>query len=278
VLAAAIFGVLSVTLRFALHRVPDGEAGALVTALVALAVCGIVALAGAQWHGDPLPFLLAGLLAPGASQLLFVLAVREAGPSRTAVLVGMAPLLSVGIALLALHEPLRAPLLAGAVLIVLGGLTLAAERVRPESFRRIGAVFALASIVFFAGRDNVVRWLLRDSHVAPQLAASATILSGSLLMAAYLLATRGRQAARDVSRALRPFALSGVLFGASYAMTFEAFSRSQVSIVSPLVGMESLFGVLAAWLVIRKHELVGRHLVAGALLVVAGGALIGIFR
>ncbi len=270
--------MLSVTLRFALRRVPDGEAGALVTALVALAVCGGVALVGAEWHGDPLPFLAAGLLAPGASQLLFVLAVRDAGPSRTAVLVGTAPLVSVAIALVALHEPLRAPLVAGAVLIVLGGLTLATERVRPASFRRRGAAFALASIVFFASRDNVVRWLLGDTDVPPQLAAASTVLAGALLMTAYLAATRGRRAARDVARALRPFAPSGVLFGISYAMTFEAFSRSRVSVVSPLVGTESLFGVLAAWLVLRKHELVGRHLVLGALLVVAGGALIGIFR
>jgi drug/metabolite transporter (DMT)-like permease len=237
-----------------------------------------VALVGAQWHGDPLPFLAAGVLAPGASQLLFVLAIREAGPSRTAVLVGMAPLLSVGIALVALHEPLRAPLLAGVVLIVLGGLTLAAERERPESFRRIGAVLALTSTVFFASRDNLVRWLLGDSDVPPQLAAATTLVAGSLLMAAYLVATRGRRAGRDLGRAFAPFAFSGLLFGASYAMTFEAFSRSRVSVVSPLVGTESLFGVLAAWLVLRHHEQVGRHLVAGAVLVVAGGALIGIFR
>jgi hypothetical protein len=31
-------------------------------------------------------------------------------------------------------------------------------------------------------------------------------------------------------------------------------------------------------LLLRRTELVGRHLVAGALLIVAGGALIGAFR
>src|SRR5438477_5144602 len=93
VVSAALFGAMSVVLRYALRRLPDGEAGALVTSLVALGVCGTIALGGAEWHGDPLPFLAAGLLAPGASQILYVLAIREAGPSRTSVLVGVAPLI-----------------------------------------------------------------------------------------------------------------------------------------------------------------------------------------
>src|SRR2546421_804172 len=133
--SAALFGGLSVALRYALRRAPDAEVGALVTGLVAIVVCGSIALAGAEWHGNVVPSLLAGLIAPGASQIFYVLAVRDGGPSRTAVLVGVAPLVSVAIALIALHEPLRAPLVAGALLIVLGGVALAGERVRPETFR-----------------------------------------------------------------------------------------------------------------------------------------------
>src|SRR5581483_9623732 len=159
-----------------------------------------------------------------------------------------------------------------------GGLALATERVRPEAFRSIGMLFALASTLFFAGRDNVVRWLLGDTDVAPQLAASATLVAGSMVIASYLVATRGRRAGRDMMRALPLFAPAGAVFGVSYALLFEAFSRGRVTVVSPLVATESLFGVLASWLVIRRHELVGRHLLAGALLIVAGGALIGVYR
>jgi drug/metabolite transporter (DMT)-like permease len=277
-ISAVLFGAMSVVLHKALRRLPDGEAGALANVLGALVVCGAVAVGGAEWHGNLLPLLAAGVLAPGGSQILYVLAVREAGPSRTSVLVGVAPLISVGIALVALGEPLRAPLLLGAVLIVAGGLALATERVRPETFRSVGMVFALASTFFFAARDNVVRWLLGDTDVAPQLAASASLVSGALVIATYLLVTRGRRAGRDVVRALPLFAPVGAIFGVSYALLFEAFSRGRVTVVSPLVATESLFGVLASWLVIRRHELVGRHLLAGALLIVAGGVLIGVFR
>jgi drug/metabolite transporter (DMT)-like permease len=276
--SAVLFGFMSVALRFALRRRPDPEAGALACTLVALVPCGGVALAGAEWHGRIWPFLLAGLLAPGSSQLLFVFAIRDLGPSRAAVLVGTAPLVSVSIALIALGEPLRLALQLGAVLIVLGGLVLAGERVRPEAFRGVGVFYALACTAFFATRDNVVRHLATHASAPPQLAASMTIVSGATAMALYLLARRGPRALRDTGRALLPFAPAGLVWGASYATLFEAFYRGRVTVVSPLVATESLFGVLFAVLLVGRSELVGRHVVAGALLVVGGGALIGAFR
>lgn len=276
--SAALFGGLAVTLTLAFRRNRDAEAGALVTALVALVVCAGFAVASNAWGGEVWPFLVAGLIAPGASQLLYVRAVKEVGSSRAAVVVGAAPLVSVTVALSVLGEPLKAPLVAGAALIVLGGVALAGERDRPEHFRALGLVLAFGSTVFFATRDNIVRHLAEDSTVDPQVAAGATILTGSAVMAAFLLATRGRSTAGDVRRALAPFALSGVLWGLSYAALFEAFYRSRVTVVSPLVATEALFGVLAAAIVLGRSELIGRHVVLGALLIVAGGMLIGVFR
>jgi drug/metabolite transporter (DMT)-like permease len=277
-LSAFLFGAMAATLGLAFQRSRDAEAGALVTGLVALVVTGAFALASLPWSGEIWPFLLAGLLAPGGSQLLYVRSVKEIGASRAAVVVGAAPLVAVTIAFTALGEPFEVPLLAGAVLIVLGGLALAGERDRPAHFRAVGFLLALGSVAFFATRDNVVRRLAEDSTVDPQLAATATIVTGSAVMAAFLLAVRGPRMVADVRRALRPFAVPGALWGLSYAALFEAFYRSRVSIVSPLVATEALFGVLFASLVLGHHELVGRHVVAGAILIVAGGVLIGVFR
>jgi drug/metabolite transporter (DMT)-like permease len=277
--SAVLFGSLSVTLRYALRRCPDPEAGALVTVLVALVPCGIGALVSWDWEGSVWPFLLAGLLAPGGSQIMYVLAIRDAGPSRTAVLVGMAPLVSVTIALTVLAEPASAPIVVGAVLIVLGGVVLAGERVRPATFRGIGVLFALASAAFFATRDNLVRHLAEDTRVGPQLAATLTILAGATVITIYLTLRRApAPALRDVRAALAPFALSGLVWGLSYVTLFEAFYRGRVSVVSPLVATESLFAVLLAALLLRHSELVSRHLWIGAALIVAGGMLIGAFR
>ena len=276
--SAILFGGMAVALVLAFRRCPDAEAGALVTGLVALAVTGTIALASNAWGGTLWPFLVAGLIAPGGSQLLYVRAVKEVGASRAAVVVGAAPLVAVTIALTVLGEPLSAPLLIGAALIVLGGLALAGERDRPDHFRAVGLVLAFGSVAFFATRDNIVRHLAENSTVDPQLAAAATILTGSAVMAAYLLAKRGTRMVGDVRRAMVPFTPPGVLWGLSYAALFEAFYRSRVTVVSPLVATEALFGVLLAALVLGRTELIGRHVAAGAGLIVAGGILIGVFR
>jgi drug/metabolite transporter (DMT)-like permease len=261
-----------------MRRSRDALVGAFASALSGFCVCAAVALVGREWGGELWPYLLAGLLAPGGAQLLFVLGVREAGPARASVIAGAAPLVAVTIAVTALGEPARLPLLAGAVLVVAGGLALAAERDRPEHFRTIGLVYAFGCTILFATRDNVVRHIAADSTVPPQLAASVTILFGTLLVFLVLVVSRRGRVFADIAREGPHFVLPGLLWGASYAFLFEAFYRSRVSIVSPLVATESLFAVLFAVLLLRRTELVGRHLVLGASLVVAGSALIGAFR
>jgi uncharacterized membrane protein len=74
------------------------------------------------------------------------------------------------------------------------------------------------------------------------------------------------------------FLVSGLLFGVSYSALFEAYYRGRVSVVAPLVATESLWGVLFSGLLLRRSELVGRRLVLGATLIVAGGVLIGAWR
>jgi len=148
------------------------------------------------------------------------------------------------------------------------------ERDRPEHVRRIGLALALGAAVVFAARDNLVRHLSLDTDVAPALAAAATLGAGGAVIAAYLLATRRRL---PTTGALA-YVPAGLCFGLSYVCLFEAYYRGRVTVVSPLVATESLWGVGLSALLLRRHELVGPRLAAGAALVVAGGALIGMFR
>jgi len=69
-----------------------------------------------------------------------------------------------------------------------------------------------------------------------------------------------------------------ITFGLSYVLLFEAYWRGRVSVVSPLVATESLWGVGLAALLVRHTEGMGKRLALGALLVVAGGAVIGATR
>lgn len=273
--SAALFGGMTVALRPALARYGNAEVGALWTVVTAGAVAIVAAIVAFDWNVSGLwPFALAGLLGPGLSQTLFTLGVRDAGPARASVVVGTAPLFAVAIALVLLDEPVVAGVLVGGVLIVAGGVLLVAERDRPAHVKRIGLAYALGSTIVFATRDNLLRWLAIDTEVAPAPAAAVTLGTGSLVIAGWVLLTQRRISARP----WRLFAPAGVLFGLSYVCLFEAYFRGRVSVVSPLVATESLWGVLFSALFLRRVEVVGLRLLIGAVSIVAGGVLIGVYR
>jgi drug/metabolite transporter (DMT)-like permease len=266
---------MSVALRMALTRDRDVARGTLATTTTALAVAVLAAAVEAPSRGLHLasawPFLLAGLLSPGAAQLLVTLAIRESGASRVSMVFGTAPLVSVLIALLLLGEPAQGPLLAGAVLIVAGAVELARERDRPAHLSRLGLLYAFGGAALFATRDNLVRHLaVGRTPVPPAVAAAAALLGGTLLVAVW--------ARQGVGLRWLRFVPAGLLFGGSYVALFEAYYRGRVTVVAPLVAIESLVGVALSVLLLRETEVVGRRLVFGAGLIVAGGALIGAVR
>src|ERR687898_319069 len=241
--SAFLFGAMTVFLRYALRRGVSAETTAFLMVLTAFGVA------------------LAAVPVSGAG-------------ARASVAVGMAPLVSVAIALTLLGEPAKPLLLVGAVAIVLGGAVLALESSRPAHVRRLGLVFALATMVLFATRDSLIRRLSLDTEIDPAVAAAATLGSGTVVILLSLLLTRRPVTLRPIVDVLP----TGVTYGLSYVLLFEAFYRGRVSVVSPLIATESLWTVVLALVFLRRHEHVGVRLVAGALLVLAGGVMIGVFR
>jgi len=273
--SAALFGGMTVALRPAIARGDDPLVGAFFTVVPALCVALAAAAIVGDWNVAAVwPFALAGILGPGVSQVMFILAIRDAGPSRASATVGMAPLFAVTFAVVLLGEPLVAGIALGAVLIVSGGVLLASESGRPDHVKTIGLVFALAAALVFAFRDTLVRWQAVDTEVAPELAISATLLAGAVTILVALIVSRRRPSVRSL-----PFFLpAGLMFGLSYVSLYEAFFRGRLSVVAPLVATESLWGVGLSALFLRHIEGVGRRLVVGAFFVVAGGILIGLSR
>jgi S-adenosylmethionine uptake transporter len=281
-LAGLAFGLMTVAVRISLRRAADAEIGAAVVATVAFLVALVAALIagdlGDAHAGDLWPFLLIGLLVPGVSQIIFIHSVRLAGPSRAAILIGIAPLVSALLAILFLNEPLRVGLLVGTVIVVAGGLSLAGERSRPVDFRAIGAAAALLCAVMFGIRDNLVREAARHSHAPPILATATTLAGAVLVIVTYVLATRRR----DLPTALRPtaiaFAPPGLILGLAYTLLVEGLAHGRVTVVAPLNATQSLWGVVFAALLVGRSEMIGRRTVIAGLLIVAGGALIGATR
>jgi len=278
--SALFFGALAVTIRFALARGIDAETGSLVTTVIAGVVCALLALvfgdfSGVAWR-DTWPFFLTGLFAPGISQILFTRSVGVIGPSRTAIAVGFSPVLSAAIAVTVLGEPLHVALVVGTLFVVGGGTLLVSERGGPAAMLSLGIGLSLSAALLFSIRDNLVRWASRSSNVPGLVAATASLVSATLVIVIVVLS---RPDARERIRlAARPFVPSGLVYGISYACLYSAFDRGRVTIVAPLVATESLFAVLISIVVLRRSERIGPRLLLAAALVVGGGALISSFR
>ena len=275
--AAALFGAMPVAVRFAFTNPIPAAVGTLymqVTMLLILVAAA--AVQGGAITSGILLFLLTGLIAPGISQLFITVAIRDAGSSRTSVAFGTAPLFAVVIAVVVFGEDPGPGVLAGAFLIVGGGLALAGERDRPAHVRRIGIIYALIGAALFALRDNLIRHLSLDTDV-PSMTAGAATLASALVVTSLFVALR-RDPVRSPPRVAVRWLLPGVLFGVSYVCVFAAFYRGTVSVVAPIVGTESLWGVGFSALFLHRTEQVGMRLVLGAMLVVSGAVLISVFR
>jgi drug/metabolite transporter (DMT)-like permease len=280
-LAGCLFGAMTVAVRAGLLRGGEPAVGSVVVASSAFAIAVVLALPSATGGipvGELWPFFAIGILVPGLSQIVVILAVRDAGPSRAAILIGMAPLLSVVLALLLLDEPLRPVLLAGTALVVAGGAVLALERGRPEGFRVLGVVLALVCAAVFAVRDNGVRWAAREFDAPALQASAASLLAATIATSAYVLVAHRSKVRGALRTTIPAFLPAGVVLGCAYGALVTGFDRGRVGIVAPLNATQSLWGVAFASLLYAGADAIGRRTVLAGALVVAGGALIGAFR
>ena len=277
-LAGLFLGALNITMRRGLARVADVDAASAVIAVVAFVGIAATALAaGSDFDaGELWPFLLLGAFVPGLSQLLVVHAVQAAGASRAGILFGMAPLFSALIAIVAFDEPLRWPLAAGTMLVVAGGVALAWEAERPVGYRAYGAGLAVIGAAAFGLRDNIARAVTEEVAADPLAQSTALMLGAAVVLVANLL--RRPAALRRLRRAFAPFASSGIVLALGQATLFEALDRARVTVVAPLAGTGVLWTVVLAAIFLGRSEVVGRRLVVVALLVVAGGTLVGATR
>ena len=278
-----LFGLLAVGMRHGFSSVPDAELGAFQTQIFGFVSAFLIAAVGlqlddARWHGI-WPFLVLGIISPGFTQVLFAQAVRNIGASRAMVFTGMIPLGSGFAAVVFLDEPFRLALLFGTLLVVGGGTLLVWDKTRPANYRSIGIAWALASIVFFAMRDNVSRWLTTDRDVPPLAAAAALLAGASVALGLYLIVMRTpRKAFAQMRSSVRAFIIPGLIFGVSYAMFLTALERGKVTIVSPLSGTFVLWTVVFSAIFMRQLEAISRRLVIAAILVLAGAAVVAATR
>lgn len=246
--------------------------------LVTIAVAVTIGVAPADVRIDELwPFLAIGVFVPGTARLLYVQAVRDAGPSRAAILVGTAPLISVLIAVAVLHEPIGVGLVAGTLLIVGGGIALVRERVRPAEFKVAGLLLAILVALLVAIRDNIARSVTSGVDLEPVVEIAAVLAAASAVSFVYLvIASRGVGAIIRTGRVFLPFLPMGVIAGFASLAVLEALDRGPVTVVAPLVATQALWVVVFSSILVGRGEAITRRVLVAALCVFTGGALVGI--
>ena len=222
---------MTVLLRPALATGIEPLLGAFATVAVAAVVALVATTIQGDWEVSGLgPYILAGVLGPGISQVLFTYAVREAGPSRTSATVGIAPLFAVVFAVRSSTSRSSSASRLGALAIVAGGVLLATESGRPDHVRPIGLLLALGAALVFATRDTFVR----RSRSTQRLARARDHRNPRERRA-----DDPRGAAHHPNscpcRSVSLLPPAGIAFGISYISLYEAFYRGKLSVVAPLV-------------------------------------------
>ena len=112
----------------------------------------------------------------------------------------------------------------------------------------------------------------------PLLRTVVSLGAAALVVAVWAHWTRRSSPRADMRKAIRLFFPAGVALAAAYLCLIVALDRGRVTIVAPLNATQSLWGVIFSAAFLGKREAIGLRLFAAAVVVVAGGVLIGINR
>ena len=284
-LAGMLFAVNATFTRLALDRTRiRTDVAAVATVMTAATVASVIAIIGGvrlsdlSW-ADSKGFFVIGIIVPGVAQLTFYAAIRMAGPSRSAIMLGTVPVWSVVLAIIFLNEHWSASVVVGTLLAVMGSILLATEGITKGSVSRLGLLLAALTALQFAIRDVLARSVTQESNLNSSTAAAVTLGVGAVVLIGVAVGTAGpREFSENLRRSMPAMLIPGVAVGLAMPALLAAFERSRVGIVSPLLGTTQTVGaVLLSGLLIGGTE-INKRVVLAVSVTLAGGTLIGITR
>ena len=282
-LAGMLFAVNATFTRLALDRTRvRTDVAAAATVMTAAAVASVIAIIGGvrlsdlSW-AESQGFFVIGAIVPGVAQLTFYAAIRMAGPSRSAIMLGTVPVWSVVLATIFLNEHWSASVVAGTLLAVVGSALLATEGITKASVSRLGLALAALTALQFAIRDVLARSVTQGSNLDSPAAAAVTLWVGAVVLIGVGVGTaKPREFSKNLRRSMPAMLIPGIAVGLAMPALLAAFERSRVGVVSPLLGATQTVGaVLLSGLLIGGTE-INRRVVLAVIVTLDGGTLIGV--
>jgi drug/metabolite transporter (DMT)-like permease len=225
-----------------------------------------------EWRAVPI-FVAVGLVFPAALTMLTFASNRALGPVVTGALGNLSPLLSVAVAVILLHEPLRALQFAGLVVAVLGVFAITVTRTDDmRDWRTWALLLPLGASVMRGVVPPIIKVGL---EVWPNPIAAG--LTGYIASTLTVLTVERIRTGRFVTQAPWSgkmwFALNGICNGTGTLLLYLALGAGPVSLVAPLYATYPLFTVGMSAIFLGNVRITFR-LVAGTALTVGGVVLI----
>lgn len=138
-----------------------------------------------------------------------------------------------------------------------------------------GYLFAFGAALAYGGSQVMAKRIVGE--VPPLIGSAFGLMFGALILgvvAAPSIAHGGRAPRRSYVWA----ALAGLASSAGIILLFLALDRAPVVVVSPILAVNPLIAIVLGQLFIRRMERLTWRLVLGAMIVVAGVAVIAVGR
>jgi drug/metabolite transporter (DMT)-like permease len=224
------------------------------------------------WRGVPI-FVAVGLFFPASLTYLTFASNRALGPVITSTLGNLAPLFAVALAVVLLHEPLRALQFAGLVLAVAGAVIITVTRPRDLGHWRSWALLLPLGGALIRGVVPPIVKLGLEIWPSPLWACLVGYIMSSLVVLIVQRIRKGSLVAEAPKSGRLWFAVTGISNGFSALTLFAAVRHGPIALIAPLVAIYPLVTVILS-AVMLKHVAITRRIVAGTVLTVTGVALV----
>lgn len=224
------------------------------------------------WRGLPI-FAAIGLFFPASLTLLAFASNRALGPVITSTLGNLAPLFAVALAIVLLHEPLRAAQLAGLVIAVIGAVIISVTRPRDLGHWRSWALLLPLAGALVRGVVPPIVKIGLEVWPSPLWACLVGYFMSSLVVLVVHRVRKGSFLADAPASGWAWFAITGMFNGLATLSMFAAVRHGPVTLVAPIVATFPLVTVLLST-VMLKYIAITPRIIGGTLCTVAGVALV----
>jgi drug/metabolite transporter (DMT)-like permease len=225
-----------------------------------------------EWRAVPI-FAAVGLVFPAMLTMLTFASNRALGPVATGALGNLSPLLSVAVAVVLLHEPLRALQFGGLMVTVLGVLTITVTRTDDMRDWRTWALLLPLGASVGRGIIPPVIKIGLETWPSPIAAGLTGYIASTLTVLMVERIRTGRFMVQTPLSGKLWFAATGICNGIGTILVYMALGAGPVSLVAPLYATYPLFTVGLSVLFLGNVKITFR-LVAGTALTVCGVVLV----